>query len=284
MIDAPLAYAFTVGMVATVNPCGFPMLPAYLSYFVGLDDHEAGTSRVPRAAASGLAVSLGFVATFGILGVPINAGLTAIYRWVPYVSIALGLLLVILGVAMLRGRPVALALPHLDRTGTTRRFWSMVGFGVSYALASLSCTIPLFLSVVAVGSNQGFGSGMATYLAYGLGMSTVLMALAVTVALAQGSLLRWLRASGHYVERVAGGLLVAVGAYLVFYWSFNLVRDPADVVGRNPISIVGEWSSAAAAWLGGGGAARGVALGAVVAALVAGAVLRTTVSAGRRPR
>ena len=33
MIDAPLALAFSAGLVATVNPCGFAMLPAYLSYF-----------------------------------------------------------------------------------------------------------------------------------------------------------------------------------------------------------------------------------------------------------
>ncbi len=37
MIDAPLAYAFTAGAVATVNPCGFAMLPAYLSYFLGIE-------------------------------------------------------------------------------------------------------------------------------------------------------------------------------------------------------------------------------------------------------
>ena len=38
MIDAPFALALTAGMVATVNPCGFAMLPAYLAYFVGAED------------------------------------------------------------------------------------------------------------------------------------------------------------------------------------------------------------------------------------------------------
>ncbi len=30
-----ILFAFTLGLVAAVNPCGFPMLPAYLALFVG---------------------------------------------------------------------------------------------------------------------------------------------------------------------------------------------------------------------------------------------------------
>ena len=51
MIDAPLAYAFGVGMVATVNPCGFAMLPAYLSFFLGLEG-AGDDARSQRAACA----------------------------------------------------------------------------------------------------------------------------------------------------------------------------------------------------------------------------------------
>lgn len=39
MIDAPLALAFMAGLVATMNPCGFAMLPAYLSWYLSSSDH-----------------------------------------------------------------------------------------------------------------------------------------------------------------------------------------------------------------------------------------------------
>ena len=39
-MTAALTLAFSAGMVATLNPCGFAMLPAYLSYFMGLQDEE----------------------------------------------------------------------------------------------------------------------------------------------------------------------------------------------------------------------------------------------------
>jgi len=45
VIDAPLAFAFGAGMVATVNPCGFAMLPAYLSFFLGIEDERASVGR-----------------------------------------------------------------------------------------------------------------------------------------------------------------------------------------------------------------------------------------------
>ena len=64
VIDAPLALAFTAGMVATVNPCGFAMLPAYLSYFLGIEGTDDGPAEagVLRALVVGAVVSLGFVA------------------------------------------------------------------------------------------------------------------------------------------------------------------------------------------------------------------------------
>ena len=57
MIDGAFAYAFTAGMVATVNPCGFAMLPAYLSYFLGIEGHglrgrPTGARRLARLVVS----------------------------------------------------------------------------------------------------------------------------------------------------------------------------------------------------------------------------------------
>ena len=38
MTSASLTFAFTAGLVATINPCGFAMLPAYLSYFLWTEE------------------------------------------------------------------------------------------------------------------------------------------------------------------------------------------------------------------------------------------------------
>jgi cytochrome c biogenesis protein CcdA len=275
MLDVPFAYAFTLGMVATVNPCGFPMLPAYLSFFIGADGDGRG-GRLPRALLAASAVSLGFLAVFSVLAVPLDAGVTTIYRIMPWLTIAVGVGLVAMGVAMLLGHKPTLALPRLDRGGHDRRFSSMVLFGVSYAIASLSCTIPLFLSVVA--NRAGPAASALTVVAYGLGMSAVLVVLTVSLALAQESLVRRVRGLLPHVQRVSGALLVAVGLYLVYYWVFNLSRDPSDTIGDNPFDGLETARVALSRFLEG----RGWELGAASALAVA--VVATLALRSRRGR
>ena len=248
MIDAPLAYAFTAGLVAAVNPCGFPMLPAYLSWFIGTDEEQTTVAtRVPRALVSGLTVSLGCLVVFAALGVPINAGVSSIYRAMPWFTMVIGIVLIGLGIAMLAGRQLKVVLPRLDRGGRTRTGWSMFVFGVSYAIASLSCTLPVFLVVVAgTTERSNFVSGFVAFLAYGVGMSLVLLVLSLALALAHESMVRWMRAVLQYVDRIAGALLVLVGAYLVNYGIYAVRTDDTSSPG---VSFVESWSTSLSAWL-----------------------------------
>ncbi|MGW8194631.1 MAG: cytochrome c biogenesis CcdA family protein, partial [Desulforhopalus sp.] len=39
----PFGYAYGAGMVSAVNPCGFAMLPVYLTLYLGADDGEFRT-------------------------------------------------------------------------------------------------------------------------------------------------------------------------------------------------------------------------------------------------
>ena len=63
------AFAFGVGMVALINPCGFGLLPAYLGVFLGQNDES--TSKwisLNRAQGVGLAMTLGMLLVFGFFG------------------------------------------------------------------------------------------------------------------------------------------------------------------------------------------------------------------------
>lgn len=268
MVDVPIALSFTAGLVAAVNPCGFPMLPAYLSFFMGGDDDDVDSrGRVPRALLSAGAVSVGFLGVFAALGIPINAGVTSLYRWMPWLTIVIGGGLLVLGLAMLAGWHPPSLVPRLDRGGRTRGFGSMALFGVSYAITSLSCTLPIFLTYVLTVPGS-FAGGIVAFLAYGAGMTVVLMALSVAVALARESMVRRMRAMLAYVDRIAGVLLLLVGSYLVLYGVHAL--DPTQA-STSPIGWVSDWSSQATTWLDEGGTGLGLVLaaGVLAAAVVA---------------
>ena len=117
------ARSFALGMVALINPCGFALLPAYLGFFLGLDDHQAGERRLTalnRAQIVGVSLSLGFLAVFGILGLAFAGIIGEISAVLRYITFGMGLLLVVLGVAMLRGFQPLLKLPKLEK-GTGSR-------------------------------------------------------------------------------------------------------------------------------------------------------------------
>ena len=98
-MELPFAFAFTAGLVATLNPCGFAMLPAYLSYFMGLDDGEAGSgSPALRAVQVGAVVSAGFLLVFGLAGILITLGVRAVVDALPWIAMLVGL-----GVMLLKG-------------------------------------------------------------------------------------------------------------------------------------------------------------------------------------
>lgn len=255
MIDAPLAAAFTAGMVATVNPCGFAMLPAYLGYFLGIDqgdDARSGAS-VTRALLVGTVVSAGFLLLFAIAGALVSWTSVAVGQFSPWLTIVIGILLFVMGLAFVAGWEPALALPRLDKGGRTRGLWSMFVFGISYAIASLSCTIGPFTAVVATTfSRSSVASGVATFVAYGLGMALLLMVLTVSLALARQGVLVKLRSAMPYFTRVAGAIMVIAGAYLAWFgvYEIRLIQQGRQDATRGPVGLVTSWSSDISNWLG----------------------------------
>lgn len=254
MIEAPLGLAFAAGLVATLNPCGFAMLPAFLSYFMGLeesggtDTDQAGGTALAEALRVGAVVSLGFLAVFGVTGLLINAGVRSIIDWIPYMALIIGLVMVGLGVAMFRGYQLNVGFLKFNAGGTSRDTGSVFSFGVSYALASLSCTLPVFLSVV-VGSIAGtnFLSGFLTYVAYGLGMSALLTTVTLAVALAKQRVVKGIRSMLRYVQKVSAGFVIVAGIYITWFWLDNLSSDAGEQGAA--ARFVEGWSASITTWV-----------------------------------
>ncbi|MCT2586767.1 cytochrome c biogenesis CcdA family protein [Actinophytocola gossypii] len=207
-----LAFALGAGMLATVNPCGFAMLPGYLALVVG-------SRGVGRALAAAGLMTLGFVAVFGVFGL-IGAPLAgALQRWLPVVTIVVGAGLVVFGALLVAGREPRVLVPKLKRGAPNTRLVSMVGYGVAFAVASLSCSIGPFLAAAGVALRSG---AVLTFGAYALGMGLVVAVLAVGAALASTAAVAGLRRAMPYVTRAGGALLVVTGVYVGYYGYYEL--------------------------------------------------------------
>ena len=226
----PFSFAFVAGMVAAVNPCGFVMLPAYLTiYLRDESDVDAEGSwiglakRGSKAVYVSFAMGLGFVALFGAAGLLVSASQELVKDVLPWIGFVLGVLMSLIAAYILLGGKVYAGIGQrmADRVGDPR-VSSLTGyflFGVSYALASLSCTLPIFLSVVTSSfGRDGFTTGMVQFIAYAGGMAFLIMIVTIGIALFKSAVLRPLRRSMQYVERASAVILAIVGSYLVFYW------------------------------------------------------------------
>lgn len=253
MIDGPFLFALTAGMVAAFNPCGFAMLPVYLAGFMGLDmdGGEVATRTSPiKAVAIGAVVSSGFVLVFGIAGLAFTGLSVSIQEFAPWITVAIGLALIPLGVALLVGKEPKLALPRMNRGTRGSGLDSMFLFGISYGVVSLSCTLPIFLA--AVGSafrEESFVSGISIFLTYGLGMALVLMSITVGLAFARNGLIRRMKRILPYVHRISGGLLVLAGAYVAYYGFWELSIERGDPVAAGPVDFITTVSSRVNAWV-----------------------------------
>jgi cytochrome c-type biogenesis protein len=272
VIDAPLALAFASGMVATVNPCGFAMLPAYLGYFLGLEGQDRDVqASVSRSLAVGLSVSAGFLVVFGLAGLAIYHLQASVYEWVPWATIAIGVALAVLGFAMVRGFEPVISLPKMQRGGRTTGGGSMFVFGISYAVASISCALPLFTSaVVGTFRRENIVSSAAVFVAYALGMTLVLLALTVSLGMAKQGLVRRLRQALPYVNRVSGVIIVIAGLYLAHYgWYERRVRAGDGGGGSSAVDAVTGWSGDISRWVDEFGSVRlGLLLSLALAAVL----------------
>lgn len=284
-----IGLAFAAGLVAALNPCGFAMLPAYLALVVRGDvDGERGgpLTSLGRAVAATAAMALGFVAVFGTFGLLTIAAASTVQRYLPYVTVVIGGVLVALGVWLLLGRDFTALIPTVHtRSAPTARLGSMFGYGVSYAVASLSCTIGPFLAVTGMAFKGGSPVGGAlVYVAYAAGFTLVVGALAVAAAVASSAVADRMRRIIPHLNRIGGALLVVVGLYVSYYGVyevrlFNTNGDPADPV----IAAAGRVQGALAGWTHQHGAWPWVVLVAALAAvLVALRARATTASRYRR--
>jgi len=254
--------AFTLGMVALLNPCGFALLPAYLGFFLGLDDNRSGAGStlvaLNRGQIVGLSMSAGFLAVFGVLGLFLAGSLTAIGQsgWLPRLTIVIGVGLVVLGVAMLRGFQPALSLPKLNKGGNDQSIVSMFVFGVSYAIASLSCTIGIFITIVAnTTRSEGFGERLGSFLSYAIGMGLLATVVTLAVGFGKKGLVNNFRRLLPKINLFSAIILVVVGVYVTLYgiWSQQVFGDPGSVTPwiDSIVLTVEGWQGALTSWMAG---------------------------------
>ena len=220
-------FAFSAGVVSAVNPCGFAMLPAYLGLYMSTSIYEKDSTHYGNMILKGLfigcCVGLGVLSLFLFVGLITGFALNFIRSIMEWVGLLLGVGLITIGIWLMNGGRLY--------TSLTARIGQSIGnptqislkgfflFGVSYGVASLSCTLPIFLSVVGINLNgSSIYDSMMQFALYGAGMGSMILFVTLSMAILKGVMIRYIKLALPYVERIGFFLVVLSGMYIVFYW------------------------------------------------------------------
>jgi len=240
--------ALTAGILAAFNPCGFALLPAYLTFIVTGSAEEGVTRPVALRRATGFALgmTLGFAAVFtafGLLFVLATAGLQgSVLPYLAYVTVAIGLVLVVLGVRMAAGHEINVPGLRFKGRAPAATFGSQTAYGASFALASMSCTIGPFLAIVASALNApGPIAKTLPFLVYAVGMGTSILVISIVAALAGSTVVAGLRRRTPAIMRGAGWLMIVAGVYATLYGLAEILQQNGNTALSGIIDVTAGW-------------------------------------------
>ena len=213
---AALPLVFLAGVLTSLTPCIYPMIPITAA-IVGGQSVAERASGAPRARWRPLLLTLTYVVGLATVyaGLGLFAGLTGtLFGQVstnPWLYFAMANLLVLAALAMLEVLPVRLPAGLVARAasaGTGGRFGGALVMGAVSGLVAAPCSAPVMAAVLTwVSTTRSAGLGFLYLLVFSLGMCALL----VVVGLSAGALARLPRAGAWMVWVKKAFALVMLG-------------------------------------------------------------------------
>ena len=211
-----LAALFGAGLVTSLTPCIYPMIPITLGIIGGSAGSQGATPSRGRAVTLTLTYALGLAFSYALLG--LVAGLTgSLFGSVsshPWVLFGMGNVLVLFALAMLDAIPVPIPARLLAWAGGRGggSVPAVLLLGVSSGVVAAPCGAPAFAVVLTwVATTRSALAGFLYLFTFSLGMTAVL----VVAGLFSGSLAALPRSGAWtvWIKRGAGVVMLAMAEY-----------------------------------------------------------------------
>ena len=227
MVNLALAsLAFSAGLVSFVNPCGFALLPVYITYYFKNENLGKNSfwKKIFLGLSLGLIVSFGFIIVFSLIGAIVSYIGKGLLKYVGWFDLLIGFLLVFIGSIFLFNLNDKINLSTLSNLGEklksnklSNKYSSFFVYGMGFAIASLGCTLPIFLLVIAAAiKGNGIFNGLVIFLIYAAGMSFFMIMFSLAVALSKTVIEQTLKRWMPYINKFGAIIVVLAGAYLIY--------------------------------------------------------------------
>ncbi len=207
-------FTFLEGIASFISPCLLPMLPIYISYFIGEEEKKSS-----KKIINALGFVLGFTLVFLILSIFASSLGMIISENIRYIKIIFGIIIIFLGLNYME----AINIKFLNKTKVidadkkNLNFLKAILFGAIFSISWTPC-IGTFLSsaLLLVAKHQDMLKGILLMLVYSIGLGIPFV---VSVALIEKlkQVFNVIKKNYNIIKKVSGVILIVIGIYTIFF-------------------------------------------------------------------
>ncbi|MEW6494632.1 MAG: cytochrome c biogenesis protein CcdA [Cyanobacteriota bacterium] len=197
-----ILFAFIGGLIGSISPCHLGLLTVNLTY-IGTREFTSYKDAFLKAGA----FVLGVVTVLSILGLFASFAGTVTVRYSGYFSIAVGSIILLMGLTLLG--IIRLSLPQV---GVALPITGPYSAGLTFALVSSPCSSPVLIAILSAAADTGsqFRS-VLTMVSYALGTTAIIFLASLFTGFAKQT--RTLLNYSEWIVRIGGGLLIVMGGF-----------------------------------------------------------------------
>tara|TARA_B110000438_G_scaffold89537_1_gene89035 strand:- start:989 stop:1867 length:879 start_codon:yes stop_codon:yes gene_type:complete len=221
--------SFSAGLVAVFNPCGFALLSVYFSSFLNRNktvEYKNNSSKYFLKIYDPIYVStivtIGFIIIFFIFGIALSAGFYAIKSTFSYFGLLISIFLFAYGFYILSGGNIYFnklqKIANLlgSKNTDSSKFYFI--YGLSYGITSLSCTLPIFMSIVFSLSNMSkIEFLLRDFILFSVGTWVALLSVSFAL-LFLDIIVQKIKFFLSLYKYISSLVLIISGSYLILYW------------------------------------------------------------------
>lgn len=206
-------FTFLEGFASFISPCLLPMLPIYISYFMGEQESDN-----KKTIINSIGFVIGFTIIFLLLAVFASTLGTFISAYLHYIKFVFGVIIILLGLNYMEilkfkflnnSKGIKMDIKNLN-------FFKSMLFGILFSISWTPCVgtfLGSALLIIAKGSNLLKGIILMLLYSVGLGIPFV-----ISVALMEKlkNIFNFIKRNYGIVKKISGIVLIIMGIYIMF--------------------------------------------------------------------
>jgi cytochrome c-type biogenesis protein len=230
-------FSFSLGIITFFSPCAFPMLPGYISYYLGIDSEyniknyiskkEKLYSFLKNGIIGGIVCASGALLVIVSIGICISFFGDLIRETIKenlfQLNLFVGIILIILGLIMVFNIKINFNF-KIKNAPIRKGYYGIFFYGILYSLVSISCVIPLFLGVMIRAINtSNIIEGIIIFLTYAFGLCLFLIIITIIISIAKIAIIKKINKMLPLIQKIGSLILIIIGIWLIYNYSKFIV-------------------------------------------------------------